>query len=74
MNTLTKIIGWLVLIITELFITIAFFSGADKVALVGYQVGIFVTVWGAVGVKNFVDLKREQIPEIVRGEHYANKR
>lgn len=68
MNTATKIIGWLVLIITEVFITIAFFSGADKVSLVGYQVGIFVTVWGAVGVKNFVDLKRDQIPEAAKGE------
>jgi hypothetical protein len=65
MKTVTKIIGWLVLLITEIFISIAFFSGADKVALVGYQMGIFVTVWGAVGVKNFVDLKRNQISGLV---------
>jgi hypothetical protein len=62
MTSITKVIGWLVLVITEILIVIAFFSGADKVALVGYQVGIFVTVWGAVGVKNFIDLKKDQIP------------
>jgi hypothetical protein len=62
MTSITKIIGWLVLLITEVFISIAFFSTTDRVALIGYQVGIFFTVWASVAGKNIIDLKRDQIP------------
>jgi hypothetical protein len=60
MNTVTKIIGWIVLLITEFLIVFAFITNpADRSALIGYQIIIFCTVWTAVGVKNAIDLKRD---------------
>jgi hypothetical protein len=63
----TKIIGWTVLIITEIMILAAFFFfKADKVTIIECQVGVFVTVWGSVAGKNYIDLKRDQIPDFAK--------
>lgn len=59
MNKATKIIGWVVLAFTELLIAAAALRTLDFASLVGYQVMVFGVVWGAVGVKNMVDMRRD---------------
>jgi len=63
MSIITKIVGWITLAVTEIMILIAFFSVVDKAALISSQVIVFGAVWGSVAAKNFVDMKRDQIPE-----------
>ncbi|MBN2039598.1 MAG: hypothetical protein JW864_06130 [Spirochaetes bacterium] len=59
MNIITRIVGWAVLIFTEVMLGIAFFTVLDKTPIVGYQIAVFFTVWAAVAGKNVIDLKRE---------------
>jgi hypothetical protein len=69
MNTITKIIGWTVLLITELMAIIAFITMPEqRASVLASQLIIFGTVWAAVFGKNIIDLKRDQIPESIKGE------
>jgi hypothetical protein len=52
----TRFIGYLVLALSEFLILYAFFIRKEP-GLLGYQITLFVTVWGAVGFKNYVDIK-----------------
>jgi hypothetical protein len=57
----TKIIGWIVLAITEILIIWAFAvsDNKDMASLISSQIIVFGIVWGSVNVKNVIDLKRD---------------
>lgn len=60
MSSKTRIIGYIVLAITEAVIGLTFWlCPADRAGTVSAQVIVFCTVWGAVGLKNYVDVKRD---------------
>lgn len=60
MSSKTRAVGYVVLAITEILIIVAAITNrAELPALVGSQVIVFVTVWGAVGLKNVVDTRRD---------------
>lgn len=60
MSSKTRIIGYIVLGITEAIIGLTFWlCPTDRAAMVSAQVIVFCTVWGAVGLKNYVDVKRD---------------
>lgn len=60
MKKLTRIIGFIVLLITETVIIYLFvIDPTARAACLSNQIIVFVTVWGAVGVKNVIDMKRD---------------
>lgn len=60
MSPKTRAVGYVVLLVTEILIIVAAITNrAELPALVGSQVIVFVTVWGAVGLKNVVDTRRD---------------
>ena len=60
MSPKTRAVGYIVLVITEILIVAAAITNrAELPSLVGSQVIVFVTVWGAVGLKNVVDTRRD---------------
>lgn len=68
MSPKTRVVGYVVLAVTEmLIIAAAITNRAELPSLVGSQVIVFVTVWGAVGLKNVVDTRRD-IRAAARGE------
>lgn len=58
MSNLTRIVGLIVLGITEILLVVAFFF-IDKGAVLGFQIAVLSLVWGGVAYKNHIDLKRE---------------
>ncbi len=59
MSKSTRIIGYIVLGLTEAFLAAAFWlCAADRVTVASYQLAVFGIVWSAVGFKNFVDMKK----------------
>jgi hypothetical protein len=62
MSLITKIIGWLVLAITEIMMLIAFIADSTiRATLIGSQVVVFGAVWASVAWKNHIDLRRDQL-------------
>jgi TM2 domain-containing membrane protein YozV len=68
MSKSTRIIGWIVLAITEVLVIIAFFYADNKGDLLGYQLSVLTLVWGVAAYKNHIDLKRE-----INGFHVPDK-
>jgi hypothetical protein len=67
MSKRTRIVGYIVLGITEAIIGLAFWlCVADRVTVASYQLAVFGIVWSAVGFKNFVDMKKNgNAPRVV---------
>lgn len=59
MKKTTRWIGYIVLALTEALIIATAVTHIEELpSLVGSQVIVFCTIWGAVGLKNVVDMKR----------------
>lgn len=62
MSKITKIIGWLVLAITEIMMIVTFFTNPElRGTLIASQVVVFGAVWGSVAWKNQIDYKWEKM-------------
>jgi prepilin signal peptidase PulO-like enzyme (type II secretory pathway) len=68
----TKIIGWIVLSISEILIIWGFIVSLDKITIIGYQVAVLTIIWGSVAGKNVIDYKRDYYSFKPQGKKVKN--
>jgi hypothetical protein len=60
MTLTTRRLGYIAFGVTEIIIVVGIVLQPTKIVeIIGLQTAVFCTVWGAVGVKNFIDMKKD---------------